>query len=113
MLVMGRHGMEQLLDDKFTLGGSASVAAGPVGRSSSAQTDALMRAEILSWSRSQGVFAGISLKGSTLRNDLDENAELYGKPLHNREVLMTRVKPPQAAQSLIDTLTRYSPREIN
>lgn len=111
MLVMNQHGMKQLLDDKFTLGGSASVAAGPIGRSSSANTDALMRAEILSWSRSQGVFAGISLKGSTLRNDLDENAELYGRPLHNREVLMTSVKPPAAAASLLATLSTYSPRE--
>lgn len=113
MLVMGQHGMNQLLDDKFTLGGSASVAAGPVGRSSSADTDAFMRAEILSWSRAQGVFAGISLNGSTLRTDLDENKELYGRPLHNRDVLMTNLKPPAAAGRLLAALSKYSVREAN
>lgn len=111
MLIMGRHGMEQLLDDKFTLGGSASVAAGPVGRSTSAKTDAFMRAEILSWSRSQGIFAGISLNGSTLRNDVDENYELYGRRLHNRDILMKNVKPPAGAATLISSLNKLAPWE--
>ena len=89
MLVMNERGMKKLLESKFTLGADASATAGPVGRSASAQTDAQMSAEILAWSRSQGVFAGIALSGATLRNDLDENKELYGRELHNREVLMT------------------------
>jgi len=112
MLVMSRHGIKQLLDDKFTLGGSASVAAGPVGRSTSANTDAFMSAGILSWSRSHGVFAGISLNGSTLRNDVDENRELYGRSLHNRDILMKNVKPPAQAATLLSSLTRLSPREV-
>src|SRR5215472_7431827 len=73
LLVMNERGMKRLLTSKFTLGGEASVAAGPVGRNATAQTDAMMTAEILSWSRSRGVFAGISLDGATLRSDIDEN----------------------------------------
>ena len=94
MLVMNERGMERLLQNKFTLGGSAEVAAGPVGRTSSAQTDAKMTANILSWSRSRGVFAGLSLDGATLRGDLDANRELYGKRLHNRDIVMKQVKAP-------------------
>jgi lipid-binding SYLF domain-containing protein len=108
MLVMNDRGMKHLLESKFTLDASAGVAAGPLGRSTSAQTDAQMRAEILSWSRSRGVFAGVTLGGGTLRNDLDENKELYGKPLTNQEVLSGNVKPPAAAAGLIATLNRYS-----
>ena len=108
MLVMNDRGMKHLLESKFTLDASAGVAAGPVGRSTSAQTDAQMRAEILSWSRSRGVFAGVTLGGGTLRNDLDENKELYGKPLTNQEVLSGNVKPPAAAAGLIATLNKYS-----
>ncbi len=108
MLVMNERGMQELLEDKFTLGGSASVAAGPIGRSSSAATDAFMRAQILSWSRAHGVFAGVSLNGSTIRNDLDENRELYGKPLHNQDVLMSSTRPPASAQPLIAVLNKYS-----
>jgi SH3 domain-containing YSC84-like protein 1 len=111
MLVMNRHGMEQLLRDKFTLGGDASVTAGPVGRTADANTDALMTAEILAWSRAKGLFAGVSLAGSTLRNDLDSNAELYGQKLDNREVLMTARPVPPAAERLIHTLDRYSMRK--
>ena len=79
MLVMDPRSMRGILDSKFTLGGAADVAAGPVGRSSTAQTDATMNAKILSYSRSRGAFAGVALTGATLRQDLDENAELYGK----------------------------------
>ena len=78
MLVMNKGGENKLLESKFTLGADASVAAGPVGRTTSAQTDAQMHAEILTWSRSQGVFAGVSLEGATLRPDVDDNAKLYG-----------------------------------
>jgi SH3 domain-containing YSC84-like protein 1 len=108
MLVMNKEGMEKLLQSKFTLDASAGVAAGPVGRSSTAQTDARLTAGILSWSRSRGAFAGATLGGGTLRNDLEENAELYGKKVTNQEVLMHKVKPPAAASGLIATLNRYS-----
>ncbi len=85
MLVMSERGADKLLSDKFTLGAEASVAAGPVGRTATAQTDAQMHAEILSWSRSQGLFAGFALEGATLRQDLDDNATLYGSKLENRD----------------------------
>ncbi|MCC6861897.1 MAG: lipid-binding SYLF domain-containing protein [Bryobacterales bacterium] len=111
MLVMNEKGMQKLLDSKFTLGADASVAAGPVGRTAEAKTDALMNAEILAWSRSKGLFAGVSLEGATLRNDLDENQELYGRRLHNKDVLMTNRKPPASASNLISMLNRYSRHE--
>lgn len=111
MLVLNESGMERLLKSKFTLGGSASVAAGPVGRNASAATDARMTAKILAWSRTRGVFAGISLTGATLRNDLDENRELYGRRLTNKQIVLGNVAPPPAAGSLISALNRYSRRE--
>ena len=111
LLVMNQRGMEKLLTSKFTLGGDASVAGGPVGRSATAQTDAMMTAEILSWSRSKGVFAGISLEGATLRNDLDVNQELYGKRLTNKEVILENTAPPQAATGLLSALNKYSSRK--
>ena len=111
MLVMNRHGMEQLLRDKFTLGGDASVAAGPVGRTAAANTDATMSAEILAWSRAKGLFAGVSLAGSTLRNDLDENEHLYGKRVTNKEVIMTGMPVPPAAERLVHALDRFSMRK--
>ena len=111
MLVMNRHGMERLVESQFTLGGSVGAAAGPVGRSSSAQTDAKMTAKILEWSRSRGVFAGVSLGGATLRNDLKVNQEMYGKRLRNRDILMRQMKPPEAAAKLIEWLNKYSTHE--
>jgi len=111
MLVMNDRGMKRLLEDKFTLGANASVAAGPVGRSATALTDAQLSAEILSWSRSKGLFAGIALEGATMRNDLDENQELYGQKLSNKDILMTNRKAPAAAQPLIAALNRYSRHE--
>jgi SH3 domain-containing YSC84-like protein 1 len=104
MLVMNRSGMEKLLQSKFTLGGAAEVAAGPVGRSSTAQTDAKMTAKILSYSRSRGVFAGISLQGATLRQDLDENQDLYGRRITNKQIVMKRMKAPAAASELLEVL---------
>ena len=112
-LVMNERGMKRLLTTKFTLGGDAAVAAGPVGRDATAQTDALMTAEILSWSRSHGVFAGVSLDGSTLRNDIDVNTELYGKPWENKQILNSGLKPPAGAAQLIASLNKYSPRETH
>lgn len=111
MLVMNERGMRRLLEDKFTLGGEASVAAGPVGRDTSAMTDAQLSADILSWSRSKGLFAGVALTGATLRNDLDSNKELYGSALNNKEILMTSERTPAAAKPLIAALDRYSRHE--
>jgi lipid-binding SYLF domain-containing protein len=108
MLVMNETGARRLLESKFTVGGGASVAAGPVGRTATANTDAYMSAEILSYSRSRGAFAGLALEGATLRNDLDENQELYGRKLENKEILMTGMKPPDAATPLIAALNRHS-----
>jgi SH3 domain-containing YSC84-like protein 1 len=111
MLVMNESGMQKLERDKFTLGADASVAAGPVGRTATANTDAYMNAEILSWSRSQGLFAGVALKGATLRPDKEDNRELYGRPLGNQAILMTSRKAPAAAHPLIAELDRYSMRK--
>jgi lipid-binding SYLF domain-containing protein len=111
MLILNKSGIDKLMQSKFTLGGDASVAAGPVGRTSSADTDATFRAEILTYSRSRGVFAGISLQGATLRPDADANDELYGAGKTNRDILMGDVPPPAAAQPLIQTLNKYSSRK--
>jgi lipid-binding SYLF domain-containing protein len=111
MLVMSERGADKLLASQFTLGAEGSVAAGPVGRTATAQTDAQMRADILSWSRSQGLFAGVALEGATLRQDLDDNATLYGKSLENRDIVAGGVPPPAAAADLLALLNRYSARE--
>jgi len=111
MLVMNRGGEDKLLSSKFTLGGEASVAAGPVGRTAEAQTDLQMRAEILSWSRSQGLFAGVALEGATLRQDLNDNAQIYGRKLDNREILTTSVRLPRAAGRLIAELDKHPAHE--
>lgn len=104
MLVMNEKGMKRLLESKFTLDSDAGIAAGPVGRSASAKTDAQLSAGILSWSRSRGAFAGLTVGGGTLRNDLDENKELYGKPMTNKEILTGNVQPPASAAGLIAAL---------
>jgi len=111
MLVMSERGADKLLESKFTLGAEGSVAAGPVGRTATAQTDIQMHADILSWSRSQGLFAGLALEGATLRQDLDDNATLYGKKLENRDIVTKGVRAPNAAAKLIALLNRYSTRE--
>ena len=111
MLIMNERGADKLLADKFTLGGEASAAAGPVGRTATAQTDAQMRADILSWSRTQGLFAGVALDGATLRQDLDDNARLYGKRLENRAIVTKGVRVPRAATGLINLLNHYSVKE--
>lgn len=111
MLVMSQRGADKLLDSKFTLGVEGSVAAGPVGRTATAQTDTQMKADILSWSRSQGLFAGVALEGATLRQDLDDNATLYGKKIVNREIVTSGVRPPKAAEELLGLLNEYSARE--
>ena len=111
MLVMSERGADKLLSSKFTLGAEGSVAAGPVGRTATAQTDVQMRADILSWSRTQGLFAGVALEGATLREDLDDNVALYGKKLENRAIVTKGVRPPKAAVKLLDLLNGYSTRE--
>jgi lipid-binding SYLF domain-containing protein len=111
LLVMNDNGMKHLLVNKFTLGGEATAAAGPVGRDVSAQTDAVLRAEMLSYSRSRGLFAGISLQGATLRPDNEANLELYGKDPGNKEILTGSVKAPAAADKVEALLNRNSHRE--
>jgi lipid-binding SYLF domain-containing protein len=111
MLVMNEGGVTKLLSSKFTLGADASVAAGPVGRSSTAETDAQMHAELLTYSRSRGLFAGLSLQGATLRPDDDFNKELYGKAMSNRDIVMGSTPPPASASKLLTLLNKYSSRK--
>jgi lipid-binding SYLF domain-containing protein len=107
MLIMNEDGMKKLLADKFTIGGEAEAAAGPVGRDTSANTDVLLHAQILSWSRSRGLFAGLSLEGSTLRPDGGENEKLYGQKVSNQEILQGELKTPAGARALVAELNRY------
>jgi lipid-binding SYLF domain-containing protein len=111
MLVMNREGANKLLSSQFTLGADASVAAGPVGRDSSAMTDAMMHAQILTYSRQRGVFAGLSLSGSTLREDDDANKSLYGSDISNKTIVMGHVKAPASAKGFLDVLNKYSSRK--
>lgn len=104
LLVLNQRGADRLLTSRFTVGADGSIAAGPVGRSASAQTDATMMAEILAWSRSRGVYAGVSLQGSTLREDSGENAELYGREISNRDVVTGDTAPPPGAAGLMAAL---------
>ena len=107
MLFMSPKSMESLLKDKVTLGGDVSAAAGPIGRQASAETNATMHAEILTYAKSRGIFAGLSLKGSSLRPDIDANESLYGRKIPAKEILIeNKVPSPQVAQKLIDSLTK-------
>lgn len=107
MLVMSKKGMDGILASKFTLGGEVSAAAGPVGRDTTAQTDATMRADILSWSRSRGIFGGISLQGGTLRADEDADKAIYGQKVTSKEVLTGRFPAPAGADVFTGKLTQY------
>jgi len=107
LVVMNQHGMDKLVKDKFTIGADASAMAGPVGRSTQAQTDAMMHAEILSYSRSRGLFAGVSLEGATLRPDNDDNAKIYGPNVTHEQILHGKVQPTASARALLDTLSSY------
>jgi len=110
LLLMNSRSATGILTSKFKLGGDASAAAGPVGRNASAETDATMRAEILSYSRARGAFAGVSLEGSTLRPDNDANEKLYGKKIEAKEIVLDgAVKAPPSAHTLISTLDKASP----
>ena len=110
LLVMNDKGADGILSSKVKLGGDASAAAGPVGRSASAETDISMRAEILSYSRARGIFAGVSLAGSTIRPDNDANARIYGSKIPAKELVLTRDVPvPPAAQDMISILNSRTP----
>jgi lipid-binding SYLF domain-containing protein len=113
LLVMNEGGMRHLLSDKFTLGGEASVAAGPLGRDLTAQTDVMMHAEMLSYSRSRGLFAGLSLEGATLRPDNETNREMFKRPTTNREILNGRAKAPAMAGRFERALMREAPVRTN
>jgi lipid-binding SYLF domain-containing protein len=111
LLVMNESGARGILASKVKLGGDASAAAGPVGRDSSAETDATLRSEILSYSRARGLFAGISLEGSTIRPDNGDNTRVYSRKISAREIVLSeKVSVPPAAQQLISTLNRRTPR---
>ena len=111
LLVMNESGARGILASKVKLGGDASVAAGPVGRDSSAETDATLRSEILSYSRARGLFAGVSLEGSTIRPDNGDNSRVYGRKIAAREIVLSgKVPVPLAAQQLISTLDAKTPR---
>jgi SH3 domain-containing YSC84-like protein 1 len=113
LVIMNLSGLESMLDTKFTLGGDASVAAGPVGRTVSAETDALMSAEILAYSRTRGVFAGVALKGGVIRPDNDANHILYGKEIKPRDLLFQPAQNvPRDAKIFLDELTRISPKKL-
>lgn len=111
MLVMNPSGIEKLLQDKFTLGGDISAAAGPVGRAATAETDAQMNAKILTYSRSRGAFAGLELKGAVLMQDREGNRNLYGRDVEARQLLVEdNVAAPSPARRLINQLTQASPQ---
>jgi lipid-binding SYLF domain-containing protein len=109
--VMNASGENRLMKDKFTIGGDAAAMIGPVGRDAQAQTDALMNAEILSWSRSRGVFAGVSLDGASLRADNDDNEAVYGHRVTQQEILHGHVPPPAVAERLYSELGRFARRD--
>jgi lipid-binding SYLF domain-containing protein len=114
LLVMNTKGAESVLGSKVKLGADASAAAGPKGRTASASTDIVMKAEILSYSRARGLFAGVSLEGSTLRSDGDANKNLYGRELNARQIVRQgAASVPPSARTLVDLLNRRSPRNLS
>jgi lipid-binding SYLF domain-containing protein len=110
MLLMNRRAIDKLLSSKFTIGADASAAAGPVGRTSSAATDAQLHAEILTYSRTRGLFAGVSLEGATLRPDDEANSKMYGKEMSNKDIVLGKVEPPPIAGDFIAVLSKYAGR---
>lgn len=109
MLVMNERGMQRLLSDKFKIGVDATAAAGPVGRDAAADTDALMRAEILSWSRTRGLFAGAALDGTVVEHDGGETEKLYGRPMNNHEIIAGNARVPEAAHILVREMDEIAP----
>jgi lipid-binding SYLF domain-containing protein len=111
LLVMNERGAKAILDTKVKLGAGASVAAGPKGRDAQAATDASIRAEILSYSRARGLFAGISLEGSTLRPDNDASTEIYGRKITARQIILgSAVAVPASGRHLVSVLQKSAPR---
>jgi lipid-binding SYLF domain-containing protein len=114
LLVMNDKGAESVLSSKVKLGADASAAAGPVGRTTSAETDIVLKAEILSWSRARGVFGGVSLEGSTMRSDNGANKSLYGKELSAKEIVREgKVRTPESAKPLIELLQKTTPKHAS
>jgi lipid-binding SYLF domain-containing protein len=112
LLVMSERGMSRLLSDKFKLGADVAIAAGPVGRDTSADTDVSMKAEILSWSRTRGLFAGVSLSGTVVEHDEGEAKKLYDRPLSNHEIISGDIKAPELAKDLVAAVTEMSPEKL-
>lgn len=112
-VVMNQKGEDHLLRDNFTIGVDASGMAGPVGRETAAQTDALMRAEILGYSRAHGLFAGVTLDGATLRPDNDDNTRIYGTPMKQTEILHGKATAPASADELYAELNKYAPVQVH
>ncbi len=113
LLIMNDAGANSVMSSKVKLGGDASVAAGPVGRDAAAATDVVLKAEILTYSRAQGLFAGVSLEGSTLRSDDGANKALYGRDLSAKEIVrLGKVPPPPSARRLLAVLRRASPAHV-
>lgn len=107
LLVMNKEGIDYLLRDKFTIGGEATATAGPVGRTASANTDAMLQAGILSWSRSKGLFVGAALDGAVVKPDKEANAALYGKPISGREILVdSKISVPPPAKPLMQSIKK-------
>jgi len=114
LLVMNDKGAESVLSSKVKLGADASAAAGPVGRTTSAETDIVLKAEILSWSRARGVFGGVSLEGSTMRSDNGANKSLYGKELSAKEIVREgKVRTPESGKPLIELLQKTTPKHAS
>jgi lipid-binding SYLF domain-containing protein len=114
LLLMNERAADSILTSKVKLGGDASAAAGPVGRNTSAETDITLRAQVLSYSRARGLFAGISLVGSTLRPDNSANTSLYGKAIDSKDVVLNgKVPAPACAKLLIATLNERSPKNLS
>jgi len=113
LLVMNAHGVDSLLKSKVKLGADASAAAGPKGRDAAAATDAFMRAEILTYSRSRGLFAGISLEGSTLRQDNGANEKIYGHKVTAREIVRGGMGVPASGSGMVSTLNHHSPKNLS
>jgi SH3 domain-containing YSC84-like protein 1 len=114
LLVMNPRGASSILSSKVKLGGDASAAAGPVGRDAEADTDVTMRAEVLTYSRARGLFAGVSLEGSTLRPDNDANDVIYGTRLEARDIALHGKAPiPSSAKVMIETLNQHSPKNLS
>jgi len=111
LLVMNRDGMDHLLHDKFTLGADLAIVQG-IGYSASANSDVFMRAPMISWSRSKGLFVGMSLEGASLRQDKGENRKLYGRDIDNLEILAKRTPPPRGARPFVAALNRFAPRAV-